>query len=368
MSFAAAIQKVDRRDPTPRYVQAREILIDAIKSGRLAPGAKLPSTKEVSVIFDVSLITAHRALESLVESGWLRREVGRGTFVREDVDFTQSTVPAVSLGLLLAEHPRVNLDDYYHSSILGGLQRQASRDARRVEFFFHDGFVLRDRGRRRVAAICIHPPIEQQARVEELARRFPTVVLSGVFPDSRVACVDCDNEGGSREAVRHLLELGHRRFMLLSGPLSLTNSRDRMNAARAELLEHGVTVNPRDVIVSTDSVVVDDGARARIETRLADPSRPTALVAGGFYLAMAAMQCARRARREIPADLSVVGFDDPQSAPLLDPPLTTVRQPLAELAAAAYQLACEGAHDRAIPATIVRMPTSLVVRASTARP
>ena len=98
-----AIPKVDRRDPTPKYIQAREILIDAIRSGQLAPGAKLPSTKEISSLFNVSLITAHRAMEGLVESGWLRREVGRGTFVRDDIDPTRPTLPSLVIGLLLPD-------------------------------------------------------------------------------------------------------------------------------------------------------------------------------------------------------------------------------------------------------------------------
>jgi DNA-binding GntR family transcriptional regulator len=72
------LQKVNSQDPTPKYVQAREILLGAIRSGRLLPGSKLPSTAELSRVFDVSLITAHRALEGLVETGWLRRVRPRG--------------------------------------------------------------------------------------------------------------------------------------------------------------------------------------------------------------------------------------------------------------------------------------------------
>jgi len=62
---------VDRDDPTPKYLQAREILIRAIRSGVLAPGTKLPATKQISSLIDVSLITAHKALEALVQKGWL---------------------------------------------------------------------------------------------------------------------------------------------------------------------------------------------------------------------------------------------------------------------------------------------------------
>ena len=79
MSQTLVLPKVSIDDPRPKYLQARDILVDAIRSGRLTPGAKLPSTAELSQIIDISLITAQKALEGMVEAGWLRREVGRGT-------------------------------------------------------------------------------------------------------------------------------------------------------------------------------------------------------------------------------------------------------------------------------------------------
>lgn len=366
MTVASAIQQVDSTDPTPKYIQAREILVDAIRNGRLAPGTKLPSTKEISTLFNVSLITAHRALEGLVESGWLRREVGRGTFVRDDVDFaTISNQAPFSIGLLLSERSRVNLDDYYHSSLINSLRRQAVNGSRRVEFFFRDRFDLRERQQGAVGALCIHPPMESQADVERLSRRSPVVVLGGTFVGSSVPCIDCDNELGGRQAIEHLLGLGHRRFALVSGPLNLTNSRDRTNGAYSALRDAGVTIDPDDVMVSADAVVLEDVIRARLEARLTGPDRPTAVFAGGFYLAMAVLQIVRRCGLSVPEQLSVVGFDDPQSAPLLDPPLTTVRQPLEAMAAAAYETICalvansNGVHPSR------KLPTELIVRGST---
>ncbi|MBK9127926.1 MAG: GntR family transcriptional regulator [Phycisphaerales bacterium] len=359
-----AIPKVDRRDPTPKYIQAREILIDAIRSGQLAPGAKLPSTKEISSLFNVSLITAHRAMEGLVESGWLRREVGRGTFVRDDIDPTRPTLPSLVIGLLLPDQDRVNLDDYYHSSIINSLRRAAVGDTKRVEFFFHDRFEVRDRRRENVGAICMHPPLEAQRSVEKLAQRCPVVVLGGSFPEAQVPCVDCDNEQGARLAAQHLHELGHRRFLLVAGPLNLSNAADRVTGARAELAEQGIELSPRDLVVSTDSVVLDDAARTRIEARLRERPRPTAIIAGGFYLALATMQAIRRCGLEIPRDVSIVGFDDPASAALLDPPLTTVRQPLEEMAARAYRVVCDAVLEHQTEAMLHRLSTTLVVRGS----
>jgi DNA-binding LacI/PurR family transcriptional regulator len=373
LNRALTLSKVDHSDPTPKYLQAREILLAAIRTGQVAPGSKLPSTEEISSLVDVSLITAHKALEGLVEMGWLRREVGRGTYVRDDVNLTDGAQRRLFLGLLFDHQEHVNIGDYYHSTLINGLRQAARADrTRHVEFFFHDGFHLHDKARRRVGAICIHPPLESQPGVECLAQHFPVVVLGGSYHNTRAACVDCDNESGAREAVRHLLGLGHRRFMVLSGPMSLSNARDRAEGATGELAAHGIALAERDRPVSRDSVILDEKTKAQVEQRMVAADRPTAIVAGGFYLALAAMQAVRQAGLSVPADVSIVGFDDPASAALLDPPLTTVRQPLAEMASEAYRLICQAIVAKSgVGAKIVFAPpsrklaTELVIRGST---
>ncbi len=364
MSRPISLAKVNHTDRMPRYIQARDILLEAIRSGRFAPGCKLPSTKEISAFVDVSLITAHKALEELVEMGWLRREVGRGTYVREDVDVNGRAAQQLSIGLLFDHREHVNINDYYHSTLIDGLRRASRDDPRRTEFFFHDQLDLRDSARKDVGAICIHPPVDAQPEVERLARHHPVVVLGGSFPGQRVACVDCDNEAGARAAVRHLLTLGHRRFMVLSGPMNLSNSRDRALGAAQELAANDIALADADRPVSRDAVVLDDQTRARIERRLLSRDRPTAIVAGGFYLALELMQAARRVGLTVPGDVSIVGFDDPPSAALLNPALTTVRQPLAQMAAAAYQLVCDGLLRGSASMRSLLLSTELVERES----
>ncbi len=365
MADHPALQAIDERDPTPKYLQAQRILMDAIRCGHLAPGSKLPSTKEIGSLVKVSLITAHKALENLVEDGWLRREVGRGTYVREDVDIRAESDQPLSVVILLDHN--VNINDFYHSTILEGLRRQARADTQRVEFFFREHLTLQ--GSRRngaIGAICVHPPLESQAAVERLADRHPVVVLGGAFPTNKVHFVDCDNRNGARDAVKHLLALGHRRFVVLCGPMNLSNSRDRAEGAREELAAYGIDVGPGDVIVSKDSIMLDSATRSALTARMTATDRPTAIVAGGFYLALAAMQTARTAGLAIPADLSIVGFDDPASASLLAPPLTTVRQPLDDMTARAYQLIRRAIIEGGDKISSCKLPTELVVRGSTA--
>ena len=362
VTAAFSLPAVDGDDPRPKYLQARDILVNAIRARKLSPGAKLPSTQAISAQIKISLITAHRALNELVEHGFVRREVGRGTFVCENVHLPRNQ-RKLSIALMLGRS--INLDDYYHSTIISSLRRAAERDAGRIEFFFQDRYELHARADSLVGAICIHPPLDAQLEVEQLARQYPVVLLGGSFPGSRLPRIDCDNFAGARLAVQHLLQQGHRRVLVIAGPLSLSNSQDRVDGARAELTEANVQLADEDFIVSRDAVVLESSAVAHLARRLKGPNRPTAVVAGGFYLALGTMQAIHNAGLSIPKDISLVGFDDPVSAALLNPPLTTVRQPLEDMARRAYEVIFRAMNQGANGMSFDRLPAELVVREST---
>lgn len=364
MPLPLKLRHVDGSDPMPKYLQAQRILTEAIREGELPAGSKLPSTKDIGELVNVSLITAHKALEGLVNAGLLRREVGRGTFVREDVHEAMTSGQHVGVGLIL--DPQVNLNDFYHSSILDALRRAARDVPDDVQFYIQGDFrVPPHRRGAKAGVICIHPSTELFEQVERLAERVPTVVLGGSFPRGKLTCVDCDNKSGAEATIRHLHELGHRRFLLICGPTNLSNSRDRADGARLALEKMGVTLQERDVVVSADSVCMDDASLAAVRRRLEAKDRPTALVTGGYYLALSAVHAVRQAGLSIPRDISVVGFDDPQAATLLDPPLTTVRQPLTAMADRAFSLLSEGIRTGVFPETTVLLETELVIRGTT---
>lgn len=357
-----SLPQVDSNDPAPKYLQARDILIRAIQSKVILPGAKLPSTREISELVNISLITAHRALNELVNTGLVRREVGRGTFVRDEWE-AELASQRVTIALMM-DH-RVNLDDYYHSNIIQALRRVAHEDSRQVDFYFHDRFESRDVTAGEMGVICVHPTSAVQSEVERLASRYPLCLLGGSFHGGRIPRVNCDNFEGARQAVRHLVELGHRRFIVLSGPMELSDSSERADGALAELTDQGVTLSDEDFMVSDDAVVLPDDMAARLRARLTGADRPTAIIAGGYYLALASMHAAAHANLKVPDDVSIVGFDDPVSAPLLNPPLTTVRQPLGQMAQQAYDFIMGAVRDGSRSMKFTRLPVELIVRGST---
>ena len=144
-------------------------------------------------------------------------------------------------------------------------------------------------------------------------------------------------------ATRHLLGLGHRRIGVIGGPPGILCSRARLDGYRAAMDEAGVPIDPR--LISHGRFHVDEGIeKGRALLRLAE--RPTAIFAGNDLQALGVYQAAREARLHIPEDLSVVGFDDLPVARWVGPPLTTVRQPLVEMAETAAELVLDLAARR----------------------
>lgn len=195
-----------------------------------------------------------------------------------------------------------------------------------------------------------------------------TVNEAGLELDS----VRVDNALGVRLAVQHLLGLGHRRIAFVSGPVTSANRRDRLEGYRAALREGGVEPDAQlewtaNVSASdAEEIVTEVGRTAAVELlRRADP--PTAFIAINDMTAVGIYAGCRAAGRRIPQDVSVVGFDDIHLCRIMNPPITTVRQPLkALMQAAVVQLISRMETKHGGPAVHLTLTPELVVRESTA--
>ena len=227
-------------------------------------------------------------------------------------------------------------------------------------------------GRLSVGALLIQPIADGRIRRADL----PPFTVSVDGPGERPLSVD--NYGGARQAVRHLLELGHTRIGFISGlgasfP-SLSGQRDtnlerddaaeRLRGYRSAMQDAGLKI-PRGYEQQGD-FTKQSGERAAVRL-LALKSPPTAVFASSDAMAVGAIHVAQDQGFSVPGDLSVVGFDDLPIAAQSRPPLTTIRQPLQELGAVAVQLLVQlaGGEDVPLPPPF---PTDLVVRESTAAP
>lgn len=187
-------------------------------------------------------------------------------------------------------------------------------------------------------------------------------VSAGRHPDRRVHTVDVDNHGGARVAVEHLLRLGHRRIATIAGPAEMTSGQDRLEGYRQALESYHITVDPQ-LVVHGD--YTEAGGTLAMQ-RLA-PSAPTAVFVASDSMAVGALKWLRQAGRRVPEDIALVGFDDIPVASVVEPRLTTVRQPIARLGAMSVDLLVgllgEPPAADSLPQRII-LPTELVVRES----
>lgn len=198
------------------------------------------------------------------------------------------------------------------------------------------------------------------------SRDVPFVVMDPAgYPADDVPSIGTTNWQGGYTATKHLLDLGHRRIGVIGGPEGVLCSRARIDGYRAALETGGVVCD--DVLVRHGTFQTDAGHRIAREL-LELPDRPTALFAGNDVQAMGVYQAARELKLRIPDDVSVVGFDDLPVSSWMGPPLTTVRQPLEDMAEAAVRLVLDLGRGVQPSMRRVELATSLAVRDSTAPP
>jgi LacI family transcriptional regulator len=192
---------------------------------------------------------------------------------------------------------------------------------------------------------------------------IPLVVVDPANPPPPdLASVGATNWAGGLAATEHLLGLGHRRIAAIGGPEDYLCSRARIDGYRSAFERAGMAFDR--ALVRHGDFQHEGGFRAGRELLDLDP-RPTAIFSCNDQQALGVYEAARQRGLRIPQDLSVVGFDDLPVARWVSPPLTTVRQPLAEMGRVAVQMLGELIENRPLPSRRVELSTELITREST---
>ncbi len=203
------------------------------------------------------------------------------------------------------------------------------------------------------------PEVERVTR-SDLAAVGVDVRLTG----PATTYVVSDNEAGGERAVEHFHERGHRRIATITGAIDKLPAAERLRGYRRAIQERGLAY--RDDYVAYGDFYTDSGRRA-MEQLLALPEPPTAVFAASDMMALGAIRAAAGAGLSVPADISVIGFDDIPDARNTNPPLTTVRQPMEDMGRMAAHMLFEFIDDPRRDVERIELPTELIIRA-TCRP
>lgn len=317
------------------------------------------STSTVSYVMNnrnrVSAATRRRVLKAIEELGYRPNNAAQSLATRQ----------MESLGIVVPLSPEAVFSDPFFSEILRGIGRATHRHHYTMvlsmvaedELYATGAHLLRSK---RADGLIIVDPRGAQSQIPQLVDEgFPVVVI-GRQEDPRVMWVDVDNVSGGYQAARHLLE-GREdgSVAIISGPREHPSACDRLTGYRRALEEFGYAWD--DVALAYGDFSEKSGYECM--RQLLGKRPPRRVLAANDLMAAGAYQAIAEAGLSIPGDVAVVGFDDLPYGNYLTPPLTTVRQPTAELGETAGEMLLAALEGKDAPASVT-LPVSLVIRGS----
>jgi DNA-binding LacI/PurR family transcriptional regulator len=219
---------------------------------------------------------------------------------------------------------------------------------------------------RKVDGVAIMTSEMHLGLIKELARRgVPLVFMDVGRVGPRMSHVLVDYAHGVRQAVDHVAHLGHKRIAFITGPLDLHSARTRRQAFLDGLRAHGIKADPKLIREGTHTA---EGGQQAMEALVRAAKPPTAVVCSNDWTAIGALHAIDAAGLRVPADISVVGFDDIPLASYTSPPLTSVRMSAGDVGATAFEALFRLIGGDRLEGDVYQVPTKLIVRASTAKP
>lgn len=245
------------------------------------------------------------------------------------------------------------MDAHGYTVLLANADEDAGRERRAVDAL---------RARQVDGMVVVPAPGASPEHLTELVTAgVPLVLLDRAVVGVAADSVLVRNVAGARAAVAHLAGLGHRRIGVVSDSPEITSSAERIQGYRQALRAAGIAPEPG--LISIGGPTREDGEAAAL--RLLDrPDRPTAVFTANNFMTVGALRAARSLALSIPGDVALVGFDDLDWTTLVQPPVTVVRQPVADLGRVAGERLLRRLEGDAGPPRRIRLDANLVVRGS----
>jgi len=279
-----------------------------------------------------------------------------------------ATSQTFALGFFLREKPGLSTyTDPFYGEVLQGVEQALAQSDYHLTIASLSTDILENAGnfrftreRRIDGMILAGPDIPPDFILSMIHSELPVVLVDNQLEYSETHSICADDEGGGYIAARHLIDLGHTRLGAISGPMSWSSNRRRMEGYQRAAQEAKLELR----VVNTDRTTIESGEAAFHQLIQSAPDI-TALCAVNDSMALGAIRAARSRGIKAPDDLSVIGFDDIAWAALNDPPLTTMHIPKGQLGIeAAYRLLLNLKNPGLAP-TRLALAISLIERATT---
>ncbi len=379
-----AVKRSKPKKDALRYVAVYEYIAGNIRSGKFAPGDRLPTEEELRSLFGVGRQTVLKALGQLKTEKMITSQQGSGSFVSKWIE-----PPAIERSREIGIVCSSLADGFAHQIVLGveSYLRQAGYESILCNSDYsvsNEAAHLRRLYSRGVDGILLVPymPPANLELIESLRndaqRPLPVVCLDRGFSGSDLPLVNVDNFQASYDAVRYLIELGHQRIGFIVANIGFLDSvetvRERYRGYRQALCDHDIRFD-RDLVQEVGPVLanmrpqdvgLEQYGYQPMHKLLMLKNPPTAVFLLWDEIAPGAMAAIRNSGLQIPQDISLIGFNDDLLARLLPIPLTTIRQPAQEIGKAAAEMAVGMIEERADVVRRKTLQTELIVRSTTA--
>ena len=303
----------------------------------------------------ISLPTRNRVLNVIQQLNYKRDPIARSMRTGQvgliGLMVQDITNPVLSI---LASDVEVNVSNEEFNVVLYNASEDVNREQAYLELVTN----------RLIDGLIVVNAVNQALAVETLENAdIPTVFIDSISTPT-VSSVKTDEIYGAYLATTHLIQCGHMRIAHISGIPSTEITHLRIQGYRRALSEYGISYEK--IVSPTSRHWNYQGGYTCIQQLLEEDEKPTAVFSAGDELAIGAYRALYERGLSIPQDMSIVGFDDIEASAFAAPPLTTIRQPFAEIATTAVKLLFEIINGQQTEAVQIMLQPELIVRESTA--
>ena len=271
------------------------------------------------------------------------------------------------IGLVVPPSPFL-FSAYFFNEILRGVEFTVSRNNYKLLLnvdqsgFEKNGVATLFDQRQVDGVIIVAMPLDALAKTGLKDKKFPLVLIGTHAP--KFNCVYADNINGAFSATRHLIDLGHRRIAIINGVMNGSDGQERFRGYKKALLRNNIEY--RQELVGVGNFRQEDAYKSMKDLLHLKPL-PTAVFIANDLMAIGAMKAVREKGLRVPNDVSIVGFDDIDLATFVDPPLTTIRQPMFDIGRVAVENLITLIDKKESKHTQRVLKTKLIIRESTAK-
>ncbi|MDD5644373.1 MAG: GntR family transcriptional regulator [bacterium] len=344
-------------------MQLTEVLRNKIRDHTYKPGEMIPSEEKISKLYQVNRATVRKAIAELIKEKLLYAVPATGTFVSEP-EKVVSSVSAENKNLTfcwIIKAYGLSVLGPYHMDILTSIQSELSKN--------NNHLVFQDISKNGEFQYSNHwsgyfliGELPDDIINKCYASELPCVFIDSKQKNKRPSVIS-ENYEGAKDAVKHLLGLGHRRIAYIHSDIESFVSNERFRGYIDALKEAEIPIDRNITAVGNMQV---EGSIKATEKILKDASDITAIFAVNDETAIGALKVLSSKGLSVPKDVSIIGFDDIGWAKHSIPPLTTVRISRPEIAFYSVRLMMDMIERETVCTPTISMPTELIVRESTA--